>query len=59
VIISRELITQMENTLRRARLAGSLTEEERRAALLAEVPSATEQKRYLAKLAAAIRKAKQ
>ena len=58
VIVSAERFAQMENALRRARLTGSLTAEERRAAAAAEVPSPAEQKRYLAKLAEAIDKAK-
>jgi prevent-host-death family protein len=56
VILSAERFTQMENALRRARLTGSLTAEERRAAATAEVPSAADRKRYLAKLAAAVDK---
>lgn len=58
VIVSAERFAQMENALRRARLTGSLTAEERRAAAAAEVPSRTEQKRYLAKLAEAVGKGK-
>jgi prevent-host-death family protein len=56
VILSAERFVRMENALRRTRLTGSLTTEERRAATAAEVPSAAEQKRYLAKLAAAVDK---
>jgi prevent-host-death family protein len=58
VIVSAERFAQMENALRRARLTGSLTAEERAAAAAAKVPSEAEQERYLAKLTAATNKAK-
>jgi prevent-host-death family protein len=58
VIVSAERFAQMENALRRARLAGSLTTEERKAAAAAKVPSVAEQKRYLVRLAATIDEAK-
>ena len=44
----------MASAMRKARLTGSLTSQERALAAAAEVPSEAEQKRYLAKLAAAI-----
>ena len=46
----------VEGSLRRARLTGSLTAEERRAAAAAQVPSRARQRRYLAKLSTAVRK---
>jgi prevent-host-death family protein len=58
VIVSAERFAQMEDALRRARRTGSLTAEERAAAAAAKVPSPVEQKRYLAKLSAAVRKGK-
>ena len=58
MVVSAERFAQMENTLRRARLTGSLTAGERRAASVAEVPSQAERKRYLALLAEAVSKAK-
>jgi len=58
VIVSAERFAQMEDALRRARLTGSLSAEERAAAAAAKVPSEAQQKRYLAKLAAATGKAK-
>jgi prevent-host-death family protein len=58
VIVSAERFAQMEEALRRARLTGSLTPDERKAAAAAKVPSEAEQKRYLAKLAKAIDEAK-
>lgn len=58
VIVSAERFAQMEEALRRARLTGSLTAEERKAAAVAKVPSEAVQKRYLAKLAKAISEAK-
>jgi prevent-host-death family protein len=54
VIVSAERFAQMEDAMRRARLTGSLTVEERAAASAAKVPTAAEQRRYLAKLAAAV-----
>jgi len=50
--------TQMEDALRRARRTGSLTAKERAATVAAKVPSEAEQKRHLAKLAAAINEPK-
>jgi prevent-host-death family protein len=58
VIVSAERFAQMEEALRRARLTGSLTAEERKAAAAAKVPSEAAQKRYLAKLTTAIDEAK-
>jgi prevent-host-death family protein len=58
VIVSAERFAQMEEALRRARLTGSLTAEERKAATAAKVPPEAAQKRYLAKLAKAINEAK-
>src|SRR5215470_4994186 len=58
VIVSAERFAQMEDALRRARFTGSLTAKERAAAAAAEVPSGAEQKRYLAKLAAAVNEPK-
>ena len=58
VIVSAERFAQMEQALRRARLTGSLTADERKAAARAKVPSEAAQKRYLAKLAKAIDEAK-
>jgi prevent-host-death family protein len=58
VIVSAERFAQMEEALRRARLTGSLTADERKAAAGAKVPSEATQKRYLAKLAKAIDEAK-
>ena len=58
VIVSAERFAQMEQALRRPRLTGSLSAGERAAAKAAKVPSEAEQKRYLAKLAAAIDDAK-
>jgi prevent-host-death family protein len=54
VIVSAERFAQMEEALRRARLTGSLTAEERKAAAAARVPSKAAQKRYQAKLAKAV-----
>lgn len=58
VIVSADRFAQMEEALRRARLTGSLTGEERKAAAAAKVPSEAAQKRYLAKLAKVIDEAK-
>ena len=58
VIVSAERFAQMEDALRRVRLTGSLTIEERAAAAAARVPSAVAQKRYLGKLATATGKTK-
>jgi prevent-host-death family protein len=58
VIVSAERFAQMESALRRARRTGSLSAAERKAAAAAKVPSKAEQRRYLAKLAAAIGNAK-
>jgi prevent-host-death family protein len=44
VIVSAERFAQMESALRRARLTGSLTAQERRAAASAKVPPLAEQK---------------
>jgi prevent-host-death family protein len=54
VIMSAERFAAMESALRRARLTGSLTPEERALAAAAEVPSAAEQDRALAAFSAAI-----
>lgn len=54
VILSAERYALMASAMRKARLTGSLTSQERALAAAAEVPSEAEQKRYLAKLAAAI-----
>ena len=54
VILSAERYALMASAMRKARLTGSLTPQERALAAAAEVPSEAEQKRYLAKLAAAI-----
>jgi prevent-host-death family protein len=56
VIVSAERFAQMESALRRARLTGSLTAQERRLAAAAKVPRLAEQKRTLARLAAAVKK---
>jgi len=58
VIVSAERFAEMETALRRARLTGSLTAEERKAAAAAKVPSVAKQKRYLARLAASVDEAK-
>lgn len=58
VIVSAERFAQMEDALRRARRIGSLTSKERAAASAAKVPSEAEQRRYLAKLAAAVNETK-
>ena len=54
VILSAERYALMMSTMRKARLTGSLTAAERAIAAAAEVPSEAEQKRYLARLVAAI-----
>ncbi|MFZ1106480.1 MAG: type II toxin-antitoxin system prevent-host-death family antitoxin [Hyphomicrobiaceae bacterium] len=54
VIVSAERFAQMEEALRRARLTGSLTAKERKAAAEARVPSEAQQKHYLAALATAV-----
>lgn len=54
VIVSAERYALMTSAMRKARLTGSLTAEERVLAAAAEVPSEAEQQRYLAKLASAI-----
>jgi hypothetical protein len=57
-MMSTERLARTVNALRQARLTGSLTAEERRAAAVAEVPSETEQKRYLAQLAEALERSR-
>ena len=54
VIVSAERYALMARAMRKARLTGSLTAEERALAAAAEVPSEAEQECYLAQLAAAI-----
>lgn len=54
VIVSAERFAQMEEALRRVRPTRSLTAKERKAAAEARVPSAAQQKRYLAALATAV-----
>ena len=54
VIMSAERYALMLGAVRKARLTGSLTPQEVALVSAAEVPSEAEQKRYLAKLAAAI-----
>jgi PHD/YefM family antitoxin component YafN of YafNO toxin-antitoxin module len=54
VIISAERYAVMAQAMRKSRLTGSLTAEERTLAAVGEVPSDTEQDRYLAELTAKI-----
>jgi prevent-host-death family protein len=55
VIVSAERYAMMASAMRRARLTGSLTADERALIALADVPSEAEQREYLAALAAAVR----
>ncbi len=54
VIMSAEHFAFLKGAARRARLTGTLTDEERALAAAARVPSKREQKRYLEELAAAV-----
>ena len=54
VILSAERYALMASAMRKARLTGSLTADERALVAAAEVPSETEQSSYLGKFAAAI-----
>ena len=51
VIVSAEEYAFLQQSVRRARVTGSLTAQERTLAALAAVPSKAGQKRYLARLA--------
>jgi prevent-host-death family protein len=54
VIVSAERYALMANAMRKSRLTGSLTAEERALAAAAVVPSEADQAAYLAELAAAV-----
>ena len=54
VILSAEEYARLQQAVRKARLTGSLTAQERTLAATAVVPSKPAQKRYLAQLAAAV-----
>jgi len=54
VLISAEQYAALRISSLKPRKTGSLTQEERAAAMAAQVPSRPEQKRYLKKLAAAV-----
>lgn len=54
VIVSAEQYAMLLRAARKARRTGSLTAEERKQAAAAEIPSEAEQRRFLAKLEAAL-----